>query len=80
VVRYEVALAVVALGIAGGSGGSGCGGVGDPAGGQNAPCTRTRDCNVGLSCFEGVCTEPDAGSPVDAGEDDDAPDARHDDG
>jgi hypothetical protein len=73
VVRYSVAVAFAALGL---SRDPGCGGVGDPAGLPNAPCTRTKDCSAGLVCVEGVCSEPDAGEPVDAGADagDDADD------
>ena len=39
----------------------GCGGIDDPNGGTNAPCTRSSDCGGGLVCSEGVCREPDAG-------------------
>ncbi len=58
-VRQSVALSLFTLGLARGAG---CGGVGDPAGGANAPCTRTKDCTEGLACVEGVCTGPDAGA------------------
>lgn len=43
--------------------GPGCGGGGDErAVGLNGPCTRARDCERGLRCFEGVCVPEDAGS------------------
>jgi hypothetical protein len=32
-------------------------------GGPNAPCTRNKDCEDGLSCTQGVCVSPDAGAP-----------------
>ena len=43
-----------------------------PAGGPNAPCTRSSDCEGELACVQGVCTTPDAGPtavlhPGDAG-------------
>jgi hypothetical protein len=43
-----------------------------PAGGPNAPCTRSSDCEGELACVQGVCTAPDAGTetvqrPGDAG-------------
>jgi hypothetical protein len=68
VVRQSAALAVfVALGFGSGKD-PGCGGGDSPSGGENAPCTRTKDCKRGLVCEEGVCTEPDSGiAPVDAG-------------
>ena len=48
----------------------GCGGVDDPEGGPNAPCTRSSDCKIGLACSQGVCTGPDAGgAATDAGND-----------
>ncbi len=34
--------------------------------GLNAPCTRTKDCDEGLVCLDGVCQMPDAS--VDGGE------------
>ena len=37
-----------------------CGTDTSPAG-VNAACTRTKDCEVGLSCVGGVCSPPDAG-------------------
>ena len=43
---------------------SGCGGVDSPTNGENAPCTRDKDCRDGFTCKEGVCVPPDAG--VDA--------------
>ncbi len=46
-----------------------CGEAGDPPGSVNAPCTRERDCEHGLACTSGVCTNPNA---VDAGRVDDA--------
>lgn len=49
----------------------GCGGVDDPDGGPNAPCTRSPDCGGGLVCLEGVCREPDAGQRADEGRDHD---------
>ena len=36
--------------------------------GVNAACTRTTDCESGLSCVGGVCLLPDAGVP-DSGSD-----------
>ncbi|HVJ89340.1 MAG TPA: hypothetical protein VM580_06015 [Labilithrix sp.] len=50
----------------------GCGGIEDPDGGTNAPCTRSSDCGGGLVCSEGVCREPDSGgsgNPVPDGGD-----------
>jgi hypothetical protein len=35
-----------------------------PAGGPNAPCTRTTDCENELACLQGVCLSPDASPPV----------------
>jgi hypothetical protein len=40
----------------------GCGGADSPSSGQNAPCTRSKDCSAGLTCAEGVCKELDSGS------------------
>ncbi len=45
------------------------------AGGVGAPCTRTSDCERGLTCVPPVCAAPDAGGPdggtaADAGESD----------
>lgn len=31
-------------------------------GGPGEPCTRDRDCEVGLECSGGVCVGPDGGS------------------
>jgi len=31
-----------------------------PAGGPNAPCTRSSDCENELACLQGVCISPDA--------------------
>ena len=36
--------------------------------GVNAACTRTTDCESGLTCVGGVCSPPDAGVP-DGGSD-----------
>lgn len=50
----------------------GCGGIDDPKGAPNAPCTRSSDCGGDLQCLAGVCREPDAGepgTPTDAGSD-----------
>lgn len=66
------AMAFVGLGLTGASGRDpGCGGVNDPQGGPNAPCTRSSDCGGGLVCLEGVCRDRDAGplSPTDSGTD-----------
>lgn len=52
------AFALVALGVSRDPGG--CGGVDDPQGGTNAPCTRNSDCRSGLRCSEGVCVDPNA--------------------
>jgi hypothetical protein len=35
-----------------------------PAGGPNAPCTRSSDCENELACLQGVCVSPDAAPPV----------------
>jgi hypothetical protein len=47
-----------------------------PAGGPNAPCTRSSDCENELACLGGFCTSADAAStlpasshPADAGAD-----------
>jgi hypothetical protein len=37
--------------------------------GINAACTRSTDCQGGLSCINGLCEPPDAGEPVDTGVD-----------
>jgi hypothetical protein len=34
------------------------------AGGPNAPCTRSMDCEDELACSQGVCVSRDAASPV----------------
>lgn len=65
-VRKGVAIAFVAFGL---SRDPGCGASPEPSGGENAPCTRTRDCSGGLVCMQGVCVEPDGGSATDAGAD-----------
>lgn len=39
----------------------GCGGGGSERAGLNGPCTRTKDCEPTLRCFEGVCVPEDAG-------------------
>lgn len=31
--------------------------------GLNAPCTRTKDCDNGLTCVDGVCSLGDGGAP-----------------
>jgi hypothetical protein len=47
------------------------GAVRDPCGtdttlvGVNAPCQRSTDCHIGLSCVAGMCAAPDAGAPGD---------------
>ena len=59
------------------------GAVRDPCGtdttlvGVNAPCQRSTDCHVGLSCIAGTCAAPDTGGPGDDGgsSDGDASDA-----
>jgi len=67
VVRQSfAAFALVALGF---SRDPGCGGVDDPDGGPNAPCTRSSDCGGSLVCLEGVCREPDAGQGSNGGRD-----------
>lgn len=43
-----------------------------PAGGPNAPCERSNDCEGELACVQGLCAAPDAGAatvqhPADAG-------------
>lgn len=74
------AFAFVALGLSRDPGG--CGGVDDPQGGTNAPCTRNSDCRSGLKCSEGVCIDPtadtDASTPAKDGGD--AKDASDDGG
>lgn len=35
-----------------------------PAGGPNAPCTRSSDCENELACQQGVCVSPDAALAV----------------
>lgn len=55
--REAFAALALALGL---SRDPGCGGVDDPQGGTNAPCTRHSDCRSGLSCSEGVCTDLEA--------------------
>lgn len=52
--QTALTFAFVALGL---SRDPGCGGVDDPEGGTNAPCTRNSDCRSGLRCFEGVCVD-----------------------
>ncbi len=54
----------------------GCGGVDTTTSGPNAPCTRDKDCNDGLTCAHGVCASPDAG--IDDAGDAAADDAGHD--
>jgi hypothetical protein len=59
---------LVALGLARDPG---CG-TDTPAGGPNAPCTRSSDCKSGLTCTaEGTCTNPEVkmpdGGPGDSG-------------
>jgi hypothetical protein len=46
-----------------------CGGVDTPASGVNAPCTRDKDCQLGLVCASGVCEGTDAAAPIDGGGD-----------
>lgn len=67
-----VAATVVTIGLALFRDPGGCGGSGDPSGGENAPCTRTKDCRDSLVCVEGVCVDPNAG---DAGTSDASKDA-----
>ena len=43
--------------------------------GLNAPCTRTSDCDDGLTCLGGVCSLPDAGVPDGSSDASDAGDA-----
>jgi hypothetical protein len=68
-VRFAVAsFACVTLGLLRDPG---CSGVDDPKGGTNAPCTRSSDCGVGLTCAAGVCRgaeEDDGGSVKDGGD------------
>lgn len=65
------AAVVIALGLTGAA--RDCGGGEEPAGGPNAPCTRSRDCTSGLACAEGVCVDPTADAaapaPKDASDD-----------
>ncbi len=51
-----VAVALVALGF---SRDPGCGGIDNPQGGTNAPCTRSSDCGGSLVCRAGVCRDPE---------------------
>jgi len=51
-----VAVALVALGV---SRDPGCGGIDNPQGGTNAPCTRSSDCGGSLVCLAGVCRDHD---------------------
>ena len=44
------------------------GGADSSANGVEGPCTRDHDCQGGLVCVSGVCVEPDAGVPLDAGD------------
>jgi hypothetical protein len=61
VVRNVVtAFALVALGL---SRDPGCGDGSDQKRGANGPCTRNDDCGSALLCLEGVCRDPDAGTP-----------------
>jgi hypothetical protein len=47
-----------------------CSAASPPPGTEGAPCTRTEDCNDGLTCRDGLCvSRPDAGD-LDAGEED----------
>jgi hypothetical protein len=62
VVPYKVLLVVGPLALAALRGPS-CGSDA-PAGGPNAPCTRSTDCENELACLQGVCVPPDAGQPV----------------
>ncbi|MBX3217550.1 MAG: hypothetical protein KF850_36300 [Labilithrix sp.] len=66
------AVALVALGFARGPG---CGGLDDPEGGPNAPCTRSSDCGGALVCLAGVCREPgdDDDTSRDAGGEGESP-------
>jgi hypothetical protein len=51
-------------------------GIDTTASGVFAPCTRSSDCQSGLSCPKGFCMPPDAGAPyIDASKDFDATDA-----
>lgn len=71
------AFAFVALGL---SRDPGCGGVDDPQGGTNAPCTRHSDCRAELKCSEGVCIDPNADASTPAKDGGDAKDASDDGG
>jgi hypothetical protein len=44
-----------------------CGTEAIPAG-INGACTRTKDCQEGLSCVAGVCSLPDAGATESGGD------------
>lgn len=64
-----VALAVVAVVAAGGLAHvrvRDCGSGDGDGRGPNAPCTRAKDCDDGLSCAGGVCVAPDAGAEAAA--------------
>jgi hypothetical protein len=45
----------------------------ESAKGINAACTRSSDCDNGLSCLNGLCEPPDAGVQPDAGSDTNLP-------
>ena len=63
--RSAAKLLVVVLGAAGVAA---CGN-NDALKGVNAACTRSSDCQGGLSCVDGLCEPPDAGEPPDTGSD-----------
>jgi hypothetical protein len=60
-VQRAALVAAFALGLA-----RDCGGADNPPSGLYAPCTRTKDCDVGLVCTEGACQQPDAGQVLDS--------------
>jgi hypothetical protein len=64
---------VVAMGFALGLAHDPCTGVDSPGGGVNSPCTRTTDCENGLSCDAGVCTPPSKDASPDSPEDREGP-------
>jgi hypothetical protein len=81
VLRNVVAYGIISLGALALGREPGCGGSESPSSGVNAPCTRSKDCNQGLLCTEGVCAEPDSGvTPADAGSDSASPRDAADDG
>jgi hypothetical protein len=70
VVRGALLLGVAAVALY--ASGAGCGSAVDSSSGLNAPCTRDKDCQDGLTCEEGVCTGPSVDAGGDASDASDA--------